>query len=137
MERLVRTKIKGTMTVSSEHLSVPNFDDLPPLPVCYKQPSDVLDEIRRAVLKMNSSSIQHRDYSIMPLNLLHASVNDVTNHRTVLPGSESPCPWEFSLSVDQKQPIVCCLARMTIKVTVKVFLLRALTCPFEPTIVSQ
>lgn len=106
MERLVRTKIKGTMTVSSEHLSVPNFDDLPPLPVCYKQPSDVLDEIRRAVLKMNSSSIQHRDDSIMPPNLLHASVNDVTNHRTVLPGSESPCPWEFSLSVDQKQPIV-------------------------------
>ena len=47
---MVRTKIKGNTAVSNEDVSVPNFDDLPPLPVCDRRPTAILDEMEHAIL---------------------------------------------------------------------------------------
>ncbi|KAK1733132.1 heat shock factor family protein [Skeletonema marinoi] len=50
MKHMVRTKIKGNTAVSNEDVSVPNFDDLPPLPVCDRRPTAILDEMEHAIL---------------------------------------------------------------------------------------
>lgn len=110
MKRMVRTKIKGDSKVDSSSSSDLNFDNLPSLPICTKQPSYVLDEMEKAVLKMkmnsSSSSIDHRDDSMMPPTLLHTSVNDATNERISLQGSDSPCEFNLSLSLGSKQSYV-------------------------------
>lgn len=74
LERLVRTKIKGDNTFVG---IVPNFDDMPPLPICNKQPSDVLDEMEKAILKMKSSSHMQPGL-VMPPN------NNGTDRQTML-----------------------------------------------------
>lgn len=74
LERLVRTKIKGDNTFVG---IVPNFDDMPPLPICNKQPSDVLDEMEKAILKMKSSSHMQPGL-VMPPN------NNGTDRQTLL-----------------------------------------------------
>lgn len=101
MERLVRTKIKGNTVDSSYDGKVPNFDDMPRLPICNKQPSAVLDEMGKAVLKMQSSFIAHRSVKMNPTLL--TSSNDA-DHRTIAPGFESPC--EFSLTFNSEEPFV-------------------------------
>ncbi len=101
MERLVKTKIKGNTVDSSYDGKVPNFDDMPRLPICNKQPSAVLDEMGKAVLKMQSSSIAHRCVTMNPTLTLLTSSNDA-DHRTISPGFESPC--EFSLTFNSEEP---------------------------------
>eukprot|EP00985_Skeletonema_marinoi_P013525 scaffold6728_cov68-Skeletonema_marinoi.AAC.2 len=56
MKHMVRTKIKGNTAISSEDVSVPNFDDLPPLPVCNKRPTAILDVMEDAIMKLPSAS---------------------------------------------------------------------------------
>ena len=102
MAHLIRTKIKGNTVGSIDDGKIPNFDDMPPLPICDKHPSDVLNEMEKAILKIHSSSIAHRDLTMSTLS--HASFNDVTDHPTVSLGSESPC--EFSVDVDTDEPFM-------------------------------
>jgi len=102
MEHLVRTKIKGNTVGSIDDGTIPNFDALPSLPICDTHPSDVLNEMEKAILKIHSSSIAHRDLTMSSLS--HASFNDATDHPTVSLGSESPC--EFSVDVDPDMPFM-------------------------------
>ncbi len=79
MKHLVRTKIKGDAADSSDDGRVPNFDDMPSLPIRKKQPAAVLDEMEKAILKMQGSSIAH------PISTpMQASFNDA-NHPIVSP----------------------------------------------------
>ena len=95
MKHMVRTKIKGNSTVhSSDDVRAPNFDDLPPLPICNKQPSGVLHEMESAILKLQSSfgAIAHRDLTMASL-----SYPEPTNFNgAVLPITETPC--DFSMN---------------------------------------
>ncbi|KAK1745661.1 heat shock factor family protein [Skeletonema marinoi] len=102
MEHLVRTKIKGNIVGSIDDGKIPNFDALPSLPICDKHPSDVLNEMEKAILKIQNSSIAHRDLTMSSLS--HASFNDVTDHPTVSLGSESSC--DFSVDVDPDEPFM-------------------------------
>ena len=103
MAHLIRTKIKGNTVGSIDDGKIPNFDDMPPLPICDKQPSDVLNEMEKAILKIHSSSsIAHRDLTMSTLS--HASFNDASDHPTVSLGSESPC--EFSVDLDTDEPFM-------------------------------
>ena len=55
---MVRTKIKGksNTAASNEDVRVPNFDDLPPLPVSDRRPTAILDEMEHAILTMPIAS---------------------------------------------------------------------------------
>eukprot|EP00985_Skeletonema_marinoi_P024940 scaffold17845_cov58-Skeletonema_marinoi.AAC.1 len=103
MEHLVRTKIKGNIVGSINDGKIPNFDALPSLPICDKHPSDVLNEMEKAILKIQNSSIAHRDDLTMS-TLSHASFIDATDHSTVSLGSESSC--DFSVDVDPDEPFM-------------------------------
>ncbi len=107
MEHLVRTKIKGNTvdSSSSDDGRVPNFDNMPRLPIRKKQPAAVLDEMEKAILKMQSqsSSIVHRDLTLNSISTLtQASFNDAY-HPIVSPGCESPC--EFGLYFNDNQSV--------------------------------
>eukprot|EP00984_Skeletonema_dohrnii_P026356 scaffold15700_cov61-Skeletonema_dohrnii-CCMP3373.AAC.1 len=102
MAHLVRTKIKGNAVGSIDDGKIPNFDALPSLPICHKQPSDVLNEMENAILKIHSSSIAHRDLTMSTLS--HTSFNDATDHPTISLGSESPC--DFSVDLDPDEPFM-------------------------------
>jgi hypothetical protein len=95
MKHMVRTKIKGNSTVdSSDDVRAPNFDNLPPLPICNKQPSAVLHEMESAILKLHSSfgAIAHRDLTMASL-----PCPEPTNFNgAVLPRTETPC--DFSVN---------------------------------------
>lgn len=91
MEHLVRTKIKGNTVDSSDGGRVPNFDDMPRLPICKKQPSAVLDVMGKAILKIQSSSIAHHDLTMNSTSTLLQASFDAANHRIVSPGFEHPC----------------------------------------------
>ncbi len=52
MKHMVRTKIKGNSGSSIEDMRVPNFDALPPLPLCDKQPAAILDIMGSVILKL-------------------------------------------------------------------------------------
>ena len=70
MQHMVRTKIKGDCSFFRG--DVPHFDDMPPLPICVKQPpSDVLNEMEKAILKLKRSSsiVVQPDLAAMPPNL--------------------------------------------------------------------
>eukprot|EP00985_Skeletonema_marinoi_P019292 scaffold11004_cov162-Skeletonema_marinoi.AAC.1 len=58
--------------------------------------------MEKAILKIHSSSIAHRDLTMSTLS--HASFNDVTDHPTVSLGSESPC--EFSVDLNSDEPFM-------------------------------
>ena len=69
MLHMVRTKIKGDCSFNG---NVPDFDVMPPLPICDKQPpSDVLNEMEKAILKLKRSSsiVVQSDWAAMPPNL--------------------------------------------------------------------
>eukprot|EP00984_Skeletonema_dohrnii_P023767 scaffold12848_cov71-Skeletonema_dohrnii-CCMP3373.AAC.2 len=91
MKHMVRTKIKGKAAISSEDVSVPNFDDLPPLPVCDKRPSFILDEMEHAILNMPmaSGAIAHcGSTSTMPtLSPPQGNLSGDTNHQMVWPNT--------------------------------------------------
>lgn len=89
MERLVRTKIKGNSVDSSNDGRVPKFDDLPALPTCYKEPVAVLEEMRRAILKMDRS----------PSTIAITRRHDVTS-----PRSESEGPFMHSMDFNPEGP---------------------------------
>lgn len=103
MELLVRTKIKGNKVDSSDDIRAPNFYDLPTLPTD-KQPSDgVLDEMRKAVMKIGSS-ISHLDRDLMmPPTILR---RQITDHRTVSPTSKSVCACEVCMDFNIEEPFM-------------------------------
>ncbi len=104
MKHMVRTKIKGNSTVdSSDDGRTPNFDNLPPLPVCNKQPSDVLNEMENVNLKLQSSpgAMADRDLTMAPLSCPKpTNFNGATTHQMVLPRNETPC--NFSVNYNQE-----------------------------------
>jgi len=103
MELLVRTKIKGNTDDSSDDIRAPNFYEMSPLPKHLEQPSDVLDEMRRAILKIGSS-ISHLDHDLtMPPTILY---RQVTDHLTVCPPSRSPCECEFDMDFNLEEKFV-------------------------------
>ncbi len=102
MELLVRTKIKGSTVESSDDIKAPNLYELPPLPAYDKQPpDDVLDEMRKAILKIGPS-ISHfdRDLTMSP-TVMH---RQVTDHRTVSPTSTSAC--EVCMDFNLEEPFM-------------------------------
>lgn len=106
MKRLFRTKIKGNTVASSDDGTIPNFDDLPPLPICKQPSNNVLAEMGKAILKMHNqriSSIAPRDSTVPPAPL-HARSNDAAVQLTVSPRSESP--FKFSVGFNPKEPSV-------------------------------
>ena len=97
---MVRTKIKGDCSFNG---NVPDFDVMPPLPIWDKQPpSDVLNEMEKAILKLKSlsSSRMQSDLAAMPPNhnddnaTDHQSLMHDTNHPTFSSRSEHH-PSEF------------------------------------------
>ena len=54
MKLMVRTKIKSNAggRGSSEDMRVPNFDALPPLPVCNEHPAAILDIMESVIFKL-------------------------------------------------------------------------------------
>ncbi len=89
MEHMVRTKIKGNGNSidRSNDGRVPKFDDLPALPTRDKEPSVVLDEMRRAILKRSSIVVTRG--------------RDLTSPRSE---SESPC--EHNVDLHPEEPFV-------------------------------
>lgn len=104
MEMMIRTKIKGNMTIRSEDVSVPNFNNLPHLPVCYKRPSAVLDAMKNAILKLPTASgavghaISTMGY-VSPSQQLGRVAGGIHHHQTVSPRAEAP----HEVSVDGSQ----------------------------------
>ena len=101
MEHMVRTKIKGDCSFNG---NVPDFDVMPPLPIWDKQPpSDVLNEMEKAILKLKSlsSSRMQSDLAAMPPNhnddnaTDHQSLMHDANHPTFSSRSENNHPHEF------------------------------------------
>jgi hypothetical protein len=103
MKHMVRTKIKGDAVGSSDEGRVPNFDNLPPLPRCYKQPSAVLDVIENSMLKLQSSlgAVTHPG-STMPIlpPPKPANIDCATNYQMSLPRTE-PCDFDADLNPDE------------------------------------
>ena len=56
MKYIIRTKIKGDNSVISQEVRVPNFDALPPLPICNKLSADVRELMENAILKLKLPS---------------------------------------------------------------------------------
>ena len=104
MKLMVRTKIKGDTAISSEDVRAPNFDDLPPLPVCDKRPSAILDVMENAILKMPSPSgaIAHTGSSMSTVSppQLGNFFGD-TNHQMSMPKTETPCHFNVSCNQDE------------------------------------
>ena len=108
LKHMVRTKIKGNNTISSnDDGSIPNFDKLPPLPVCDKHPSAVLNVMETSVLKLRSYSgaIAHSVLTmptLSPPNLAlpraETSCNFYSPDESVL----LPCPPVFERAVSNK-----------------------------------
>ncbi len=86
---MIRTKIKGNTggSSSSEDTRVPNFDALPPLPVCIKRPSAILDAMENATNRVLVTPTMSM--------LSHAQLGNVTagnNYQMMMfPRTESPC----------------------------------------------
>jgi len=101
---MVRTKIKGDTAISSEDVGAPNFDDLPPLPVCDKRPSAILDVMENAILKMPSPSgaIAHTGSTMSTVSppQLGNFFGD-TNHQMSMPKTETPC--HFNMACNQHE----------------------------------
>jgi hypothetical protein len=104
MKHMVRTKIKGDAVGSSDDGRVPNFDNLPPLPACYKQPSAVLEVMENSISKLHSFSgaIAHSGSTMpsLPPSKL-ASFNCATNHQMILPRTETPCDFNVDHNPDE------------------------------------
>ncbi len=92
---MVRTKIKGNTGGSSEDMRVPNFDVLPPLPVCNKQPSAILDVMENAILKLPNSIGATAHCGLAMPTMSHPQLGNVTagnNYQMmVLPSIETTC----------------------------------------------
>ena len=103
MELLVRTKIKGSTIDSSNDYRAPDFYQLLPLPTDKQPLNDVLDEMRKAILKIGSS-ISHlgRDLT-MPPTILH---RQITDHRFVSPASESACACKVCMDFNLEEPFM-------------------------------
>ena len=103
MELLVRTKIKGSTVESSDDFRAPNLNELLPLPTYDKQPPDVLDEMRKAILKIGPS-ISHLgcDLTMSP-TILH---RQITDHQTVSPTSKSACACEVCMDFNLEEPFM-------------------------------
>ncbi len=104
---MIRTKIKGNTGGSSEDTRVPNFDALPPLPVCIKRPSAILDAMENAILKLpNTIGATANRVSAMPtMSMSHAQLGNITagnNYQMMmLPRTETPC--QFTVQDDAYQ----------------------------------
>ena len=103
MKHMVRTKIKGksNTAASNEDVRVPNFDDLPPLPVSDRRPTAILDEMEHAILTMpiafgagaGAIAIAHcgstmRTVSPPQPNNFTGDTN--TDHQMIWPKTETP-----------------------------------------------
>jgi len=102
MKHMVRTKIKGDAVGSSisDDDRFPNFDNLPPLPRCYKQPSAVLDVIEKSILKLQSSlGAATHPGSTMPI-LPPANFDCAINYQMSLPRTE-PCDFNADRNPDE------------------------------------
>eukprot|EP00986_Skeletonema_menzelii_P019625 scaffold28736_cov137-Skeletonema_menzelii.AAC.1 len=93
MKLMIRTKIKGNMAISSEDVKEPNFYDLPPLPVCYKRPSAILDAMENAILKLPTAS--------GAVGQCVSSMGGKHHQIMVLPRKESPREVNVDFSQDQ------------------------------------
>ena len=93
MEHMVRTKIKGNGNSidRSNDGRVPKFDDLPALPTCDKEPTAVLEEMRRAILKIH----------VTPSSIAITRRRDLTS-----PGAESESSCEHSMDFNPEQSFV-------------------------------
>jgi len=97
MKLMVRTKIKGKTGVSSQDTRIPNFDALPPLPVCDKRPSAILDVMENAILKLPNSirAAAHCVSAMRTMSMSHPQLGNVTagnNYQMMmLPRTETPC----------------------------------------------
>ena len=110
MKHMVRTKIKGSTAVSNEDVSVPNFDDLPPLPVCGRRPTAILDEMEHAILNMPIASasgaggIAHCGSTmrtVSPPQPGNFTCDTNTNHQMVWPKTETP--YHFNVDCNQDE----------------------------------
>eukprot|EP00984_Skeletonema_dohrnii_P032171 scaffold25734_cov120-Skeletonema_dohrnii-CCMP3373.AAC.1 len=100
MKHMVRTKIKGNTAVSNEDVRVPNFDDLPPLPVCDRRPTAILDEMEHAILTTmpiasasGAGAIAHCGSTmrtVSPPQPGNFTCDNNTNHQIVWPKTETP-----------------------------------------------
>ena len=95
---MIRTKIKGNMA-GREDVIVPNFDDMPPLPVCSKLPSAIRSAMKNAIIKLPSASLSWAVgdcVSTMPSASVSPSRQQLGNaagdnhNEIVLPRTESP-----------------------------------------------
>eukprot|EP00984_Skeletonema_dohrnii_P000878 scaffold272_cov117-Skeletonema_dohrnii-CCMP3373.AAC.3 len=100
MKHMVRTKIKGNTAVSNEDVRVPNFDNLPPLPVCGRRPTAILDEMEHAILTTmpiasgaGAGGIAHCGSTMRTVSSPQPgnfTCDTNTNHQIVWPKTETP-----------------------------------------------
>jgi len=93
MQNMIRTKIKGNGAVdSSDDVRAPNFDNLPPLPVRDKLPSDVLEVMEKAFLKLQSF------LGVATPTYTNGTTND---HLLLLPAPRTETPCDFNVDYNQ------------------------------------
>jgi len=101
MKHMVRTKIKGNTAVSNEdvRVRVPNFDDLPPLPVRDRRPTAILDEMEHAILTMPIASgagagaiadCGSTMRTVLPPQPNNFTGDTNTDHQMIWPKTEAP-----------------------------------------------
>ena len=105
---MVRTKIKGNLN-SEDVKFEPNFHDLPPLPVCNKLPSAIINAMENVILKMptGASGAVGRRTSTMPTVAIPqlGNVTGGSNRQMVLQRTETPC--QFSVNCNQDESLQC------------------------------
>jgi len=100
MKLMVRTKIKGNTGGSSEDMRLPNFDVLPPLPVCDKQPSAILDIMGSVILKLPSTTVAIAHCGSAMSAMSHPQLGNLTADNNcqmmALPRTETPCQFNVN-----------------------------------------
>ncbi|KAL7494899.1 hypothetical protein ACHAWT_003454 [Skeletonema menzelii] len=105
---MTRTKIKGNMAIRSEDVSVPDFYDLPPLPVCYKRPPAILDTMENAILILPTASGAVGQFvstmpSLSPSQELGNVAGGKHHQAMVLSRTDSPRDREVNVDCSQGQ----------------------------------
>jgi len=116
MKHMVRTKIKGksNTAASNEDVRVPNFDDLPPLPVSDRRPTAILDEMEHAILTMPIASGAGAGAGAIAIAHCGSTMRTVsspqpgnftgdtnTNHQMIWPRTETP--YHFNVDCNQDE----------------------------------
>ena len=122
MKHMVRTKIKGCKDADTDISSVvPNFDGMPPLPVCSERPPAILDAMKKAIMQLSNDSgaiaahccfampaatmsvspqPQLENVAVTPQPQLGNVPYDTNYHMMAMPGSESSCQFNVEYNHD-------------------------------------